>query len=244
MKNYLLFVLILILFGACTDDPPKLFNSPAIDLEPISSGLIAHYYFNTNANDQTSGKRNGKLNGPITFVTSRDNKQVNAAAFNGKNTFINMSGANLINDSSTVSIWFQVSRFPNAGDTAVFLSVFNSQNSFKLGFYNKNYDSGKLLVEQKVGTKYFTTASDSLPIVDRWYHIAVTSTPKESILYLNGKIYARVNTQQGDWVFPSSTTAYIGSTNIKSGFLEGYLDDLRIYKKVLNPQQIIDLYTE
>jgi len=244
MKKIILFSGLILGLFACKDELPKKLSGPNIDLPPSNSGLIAHYYFNMNAKDETSFKRNGTLNGPVDFVNSRDSKQVNAASFNGENNYITLPGIDLISDSSTVSIWFLIKFFPFAKDTASFISLHSNQSVYKLGFYNKDYDSGNMFVEQKTGGKTFRTFTDSLPTIDRWYHFAATTTPEETILYVDGRIFSKTKTNQANWFFPNTILAYVGSNSKKSGFLNGYLDDLRIYDKTLNSQEIIDLYTE
>ena len=82
--------------------------------------------------------------------------------------------------------------------------------------------------------------------VGSWYHAvgAYNKTTGEQKLYVNGLL---VNTQThpaGNTVAP--LTAYsdmrMGYSRVNAGYFNGVLDDVRLYKRALTDQEVLDIY--
>jgi lysophospholipase L1-like esterase len=77
--------------------------------------------------------------------------------------------------------------------------------------------------------------------LNTWYFVAVTydSSTKDMILYKNGVEIDRATVTAA----VADTTISIGSFGVSNGFLwKGTIDDARVYKHVLSPQQVAAMY--
>jgi hypothetical protein len=77
----------------------------------------------------------------------------------------------------------------------------------------------------------------------QWYSIVYTFDGVTSKLYVNGVLTTSA-IQQATTFTPTTTPLYIGKTPNESYpyYFKGYIDELRIYKKVLTAKQVKELY--
>ena len=83
-----------------------------------------------------------------------------------------------------------------------------------------------------------------LNLVNQWAHVAWVMNPGYSKVYLNGNEIAQINIP-GSNLGSHDPFSYIGARNVwgsPDNFFKGKLDDIRIYAKGLDAQQIMSLY--
>ncbi|HPN82171.1 MAG TPA: LamG domain-containing protein, partial [Spirochaetota bacterium] len=92
---------------------------------------------------------------------------------------------------------------------------------------------------------YWTTPSDFI-VYGEWKHFAVSidRTTLQGRVYFDGVASEEFSLSFGD--FPvSGNPWYIGSTGYSGTggayFFKGYLDDIRVYKRVLSPEEILNI---
>lgn len=186
--------------------------------------LIAHYKLDGNANDAL-----GKYNGTASNVTWVDGKLGKAGSFSTSN--INLSN-NPISETGEFSLAFWVN--PRSTATGCFfcartvlgngLSVFYLNGTIHFDFGNQ------------------WTTSVSLD-TDQWNHIVLTQSGNTKSIYKNGVF-------QGSTTFGAVTNfnpalATIGCSQVNGGnydnYLDGLLDDYRIYDHALSEREVRDL---
>ena len=222
-------------------------HTPAID--SLKVGLIAYYQFNNSGVD-SSGKGNDiAYYSNITPTSNRVGKPNSAFSFNGINSYLMIrdnSDLRLSNTDFTINSWIKMSDY-NYGD---FGSVIISK---RFSGSNKGYNfSVNGTGPTPTGSIYFgpggglpSLYSTVLAVKNEWCMITVVYNlaAKKVKIYKNG-IY---DTEASISPIDGSINAdvYIGRDNPTIGanyFLNGSLDDIRIYNRAITPQLIQRLY--
>jgi hypothetical protein len=92
--------------------------------------------------------------------------------------------------------------------------------------------SGNLLLVLGNGSSAFTVGGNSvgLTAINQWYHFAAVRNGTNVSLYLNG-VAVGINTAvTGSLATSGVTNLYVGQLGFSTGYFNGYLQDLRIYK--------------
>src|SRR4051812_30708719 len=82
----------------------------------LSSGLVAYYPFNGNADDQSDNHNNGIVHG-ATLALDRAGRPNQSYSFNGVDNYIELPDSPLFDaDDYSVSLWFNSTKLPHLGD--------------------------------------------------------------------------------------------------------------------------------
>ena len=223
--------------------------------EILTSGLVAQYKFDGNANDETSNANNGTVSG-ASLTTDRFGENNSAYSFDGSDDYISVpfSSSLQVEDNITINVWVNVQNGTSNGP--ILLSAPNGYYSFNIddnrgseenpefGFYaaaaghgdnlwggNLNHEKWKMLTYTFSKT-YTVNGTD-------------TTYSKEAMLYVDGVEIAKhkpVNYWQDN--LPTSGVLSIGSNSyLNNNFFKGKLDDIRIYNKVLTTTEVAAIYT-
>lgn len=206
---------------------------------PIGNDLVAYYPFNNNSNDESGNGNNGTNNG-ATLTTDRFGNPNKAYAFNGTSNYIQIPNSPTlenITNQLTISGWIYINSFHNG--LAPFLTKSNdSQQATQYGILI--YDRDNLWAHQTYeGDKYIT---DKLT-AGQWHFICTTWDGAVVKFYRDGKYL-------GSQPLTTITTKtqkplLLGmDTPGQTEFLNGKLDDIRIYSSVLSDQEISSQYTQ
>lgn len=175
--------------------------------------LIAQYKLNGNAIDSISGN-----NGIATDMVWGNGKLGQCGVFNGTG-------------------WIDCG---NLGQTF--------RGSISLWFQKDNINTEYLLDGRLTGNWWFLTHYQGSDItflnrvvynglnLNQWYHVVVTATPKETKLYINGDL---VSTGAGLEI--DFRSVRIGTRYSNSDYLNGLMDDVRIYDHALSLKEVKDL---
>ena len=172
------------------------------------------------------------------FVADRNGNARCALSFNGGQALrVRASVANVIKDGDelSISLWFKMQNTNPANLEHLFAKGPNGTNGFDLSVYDLN----KPMFSAQGGELWDTNwgIDANLPTdTTNWHHLVLTLTANyEAKLYRDGVLQ---NTMQ-------FTNGSIGTTMldyyIGQGFT-GYLDDLRVYKKVLTMANVQTLH--
>lgn len=219
----------------------------------LSSGLVAHWTFNGHVND-VSG--NGHTGTPINIAygkgkTGTSNK---AAYFNGTSSIITVPyQADLNIDSFSICAIIKPMGFYTGtcqGNYVMCRGDLTQTEGYGLAFYDNQVNGCNVLDTSK---EVFTGHARDLVampcqqytpniVTNTWYCVVVTYNGQTSNTYINGTLVSTC-------VYPFKT-AFTKSTNgLSIGayqtnlanypyWLNGYVDDLRLYNKILTAEDI------
>jgi len=201
----------------------------------IITGLVAHYEFEGNAND-TTGTSNGTVNGTLSYSNGQIGQ---AGSFNGS-TSITVPDI-ITNDigAFTFSTWFKASSVPNSNQR-----VFShGQGGIAHIAYQSN-GSIEFCINDNVNWRCVYTGA--IPL-NEFNLITATYTQNTDIkLYLNGEpISTYVAADSNELTTLQLFSGYdssIGAENSTSNYINGEIDDLRVYNRDLTPADIVELY--
>jgi hypothetical protein len=233
MKN--IFSILIALIASCT-----ISLGQSIPNYLPSNGLVGWWPFNGNANDESGNGNNGMVNG-ATLDLDRFGNANKAYSFDGIDDNCNLNTA--LSNNFSISFWAQIDSFKvYDGISSELLSTFNQNftstgfvfrtdaipNKIVSGFWNNNGD--------QVVTKNDITQSE-------WYNYIVTYESDLLKLYFNGFLCDSITgtfVQNNQNVFLASRQIY--EANNPGLFADCLLDDIGIWNRALNQQEITDLY--
>jgi hypothetical protein len=212
----------------------------------LTNGLVAYYPLNGNANDASGNGNNGTVVGAIP-ATDRFGNPNGCYSFNGIAQYIYAAAGSLPSGQRTISLWFKLNE---VNIHPVLLGYGRSCGS--------SYWMGLNLAEKAaftVGTHcggYELDVPYNVPPTNSWKQWVVVMSTNQTIFYLNGNLLgseagspttAVAGTQLGLGVATgngdSGTVPY---TDSNLGYLDGYLDDVRIYNRPLSTNEVAQLY--
>lgn len=220
-------------------------------------GKLVHYPFNGNVRD-TSGNSLNALNVyNIIFEADRFGRPNEAAVFgsgpNNSTIAVPSVSAKLSGLPFSISIWFKTAD-PNSSQALIKADggEYNNTSGFWLqlgkvgpGKMTFGFGDNSSLNETAINT----ITTPALFSANNWYHIVVNVRGANDMdFYINGEkntscSYAGTATSM---VFCTQANQLIGSFGFHPGFttfLNGSIDDYRVYNKTLSPQEINALYS-
>jgi hypothetical protein len=216
---------------------------PADEIAALAApDLVTWYKFDQNSGTavaDSSGDFNlGTMNGGAAWTTG---KAGNAADLNGTNGYIALpAGSVSVADTITLAAWVNLDSVKNwtrifdfgSGITNnMFLTPKNGANG-KLRFAIKNNGSSEQIID---GQSVLPTGG--------WHHVAVTLNGSVGTLYVDG---AQVGSNTSMTIKPSdlgaTTQNWIGRSQYAADpYLDGRVDDFRIYNQALSAGEIAAL---
>lgn len=204
----------------------------------ITTGLVAYYPFNGNANDETGNFNDGIVYGAI-LTANRFGKANSAYDFNGFSDYID-AGEFTISLPLTVSLWFKSAQVNTEWSTIL---GWNSIYTLFNGIQIRSVGDGR------IGIRMGSYLSDILlnGVFDgdnKWHNITLTRNDNNVVAYMDGSI----NTTS---IITDSLglthNLYFGKSFRSSLYREeflGTIDDIRIYNRALSATDIRQLYQE
>jgi len=206
-----------------------------------SSGLVAYYPFNGNANDESGNGNNGTVNG-ATLTTDRFGNANKAYSFTNPG-HIEVPNSNIFGDEFTVSYWFKINYYP--GQRGVMSNVAVPNGGFQQAFDGTTFSY--ILGYSFIGgysPNYFYANYTMQEPVSQWHHLALTykklgAYSSETRLYINGDL-KKTDVHVMPITYTPNAPFYIGQNHSGLNF-QGDLDDIRIYNRNLSPNEIAQL---
>jgi len=202
-----------------------------------TNGLVGWYPFNGNANDESGNGFNGTVNGAI-LTTDRLGNSNTAYSFDGVDDYINLG--NPLGDSSTdftISIWAR--REPNGGGITIAKMPGGSWSNGKwmIDLYSNNVNY--CLPNQNL--QGCTTFNNNINNDLFWHHIILVHNATTDILYLDDSI---ISNSSSSLVTQIAADIRVGGRENTLNFpYLGQLDDIGIWNRALNTQEISNLYS-
>ena len=196
-----------------------------------TTGLVAHYPFNANANDESGYGRHGIVNG-AQLVSDRYGMEKGAYQFNGLDNYISLDNTSMLNlfNGFTLSAW--VNFTSNDGGHSI---VSKHENGSNNGF-NLVATGNRAGVYTDVANH--SAFSDSTYNDGKWHQYVATFNGKIISIYVDGVLQSSSDAQ---YTTGNNMEIRIGSDSHMSYF-NGLIDDVSIYERPLNMEEIAMLY--
>ncbi|XOV93207.1 MAG: BspA family leucine-rich repeat surface protein [Bacteroidota bacterium] len=195
--------------------------------------LVAYYPFNGDAFDESGNGNNGTENGGVSLTSDRFGNANSAFIFDGVDDYISGPATNFPTGSSsrTMAGWIRANQNGLPGmimeygssnyDGARFGTGYNSDNSAMLWGHNQDIS--------------FSEQDSS------WHFVVTTYDGTAGSLYVDGQLLT-----SGNLTLDTEYDTEFGiGANVEGGwYTNGSIDDIRLYSRVLDSTEIVQLYTE
>ncbi|MEI7983769.1 MAG: LamG-like jellyroll fold domain-containing protein, partial [Bacteroidota bacterium] len=207
-----------------------------------TEGLVGYWPFNGNANDESGNGNNGTVYG-ATLIADRFGNNSAAYGFNGSTNYIDIPNSASLSSSTvnntTICAW--VNNLSTGGEY-FYLGINYATSSYEL------YDGDTIQSSNRnwlgVGGKWYDLKSTISTNIDTWYFITSVFDYSNLVikLYING-IYNNQLTcpLMGK---PPAPHVEIGRNPWPESYVNGHIDDVRIYNRALTATEIQALYHE
>ena len=213
-----------------------------------TTGLVAWYPFNGNAKDSSGNGNNGTAVGSITWGKDRFDGADRAAVFNGTTSYVNVDSSSTlaISGDITVSAWVKADTM-TSGSCIVEKYYRNTLSDH--GWLLQADGSGKAFFEGRDGSGGGNTIKSGFGAeVDnnKWHHVVGQRAGSVWKIYVDTVLSNQFNASSTGSINsggPLAIGAYLNTTPV-NGVWKGSMDDIRIYNRALNGQEIFSLYQE
>ncbi|MEA3480222.1 MAG: LamG-like jellyroll fold domain-containing protein [Bacteroidota bacterium] len=221
----------------------------------LDSLLVAYYPFNGNANDESGNGNNGAVTGAIP-VEDRFGNPDAAYSFNGFTDYIEFG--DVFNDvflPFAISVWiykeqvgppfqniFKSDNYPGTGSNYYYGFWLTTVNENEQSTVSISYcDGGGVEIANRR-----TKNSTSMIYLNQWVHLAINvNGPTDMAIYFNTFDVGGTYSGSGGNMVHSDWTANMGRNTLPPNiYLNGILDDVRIYNRILTLDEITALYEE
>jgi len=217
------------------------------------SDLVFTFDFNDHTLNEAHNQLPPAKGVGTTMAQDRFGNEQSAVHTNGTlNSYLNLGTSPLLKSPvTTISLWINVTRKIYSGtgseNNPILITKNGPQDDFNLA-YAIVFDWS----DEKLGV---STTKDSLNeaiVVNesriewgRWYHLVLVSSNSQLCFYVDGELRG-CSKKDFETAFLVSDSVVIGNTANKknSRYTMGTFDDIRIYHRVLNAQEIMELYRE
>jgi hypothetical protein len=218
-----------------------------------TNGLIAKWPFNNaNANDEI-GTNHGTVNGAVLTADRFGNANM-AYEFDGVDDLINFgTDASIKPVEGTVSVWAKMIAVSNTGSGYLHNPIFLSKN---LGHSDAYYEACGIGI-RTTDNRALTIATDypgfnekvvsSInPItLNNWIHYVATYDEDSVSFYIDGVLQNRIYKGFISTFSPTDPVLIAASGSvINARFFHGAIDDVRIYNRVLDQEEVDGLFNE
>lgn len=203
----------------------------------LNSGLVAYYPFNGNAYDESGSGRNGVAYG-ASLTSDKDGKANSAYSFNGTTNYINLPSSGLNMNTYSYSAWFKCNELPTTGYPMAILGIGSVGGDQYITYAKVNG-----ILQLQYGSYGGGSCVDTIILKpDTWYHVVCTFNDEKLQMFLNDTLVSSSNTIGLPSYGPKSLTATIGSRAEQQNPFNGSIDEVRIYNRVLNNDEVNALY--
>ncbi len=205
-------------------------------------GLMVYYPFNGNANDESGNGIDGTVNG-ATLTSDRFANENSAYSFNGVDNYIEVPNHNLLGVGAggnvTVCLWLRTTNTNPWGAISKY-----SSGAWPVGGFSISADSGVYFDgRDRHGYRFSGRAQTNLHDGDWHFAVGMRSCSIWSI-WVDGVMEA--DTDAADMSAMDNAFSLIIGASSDGGSIGGYfageIDDIRIYMRALDQDEIMSLY--
>ncbi|HBE70148.1 MAG TPA: hypothetical protein DDW52_18525 [Planctomycetaceae bacterium] len=203
--------------------------TPSLDAE-----LLAHYQFEGNANDTSSGAtQHGTFHGGA--ATTIDAQRGEVLSLDGNGDYVQIAGLFSNPGNVTLAGWINCTGVDTSGASILSLGTSPALYLNAGGQLEGFFESG--------GTGNTVTGNENL-VGTGWRHVALTidDTTREMSIYLDGELVSSI-TASGPIEYDNSPDTYIGRKGDggSGGDFAGFIDETRLYSRALTAEEIAAL---
>jgi hypothetical protein len=214
-----------------------------------TNGLVGYWPFTGNANDVSGNGNNGTVNG-ATLTTDRNGQMNDAYSFDGILNNIEVPHSNSFDFSSnlqTISFWMKVPQIPIPPCCPDVETIFGKFDTNFNGFAIQFAGQGQIFYSIRNTTSLWGDCPilNTQYIANQYIHILFTNDNDSLRAYVNGQLVNTTNIPNGTNIGSNTAPLLIGkeTTSIPMAhYFNGQLDDIGIWNRVLNQQEIADVY--
>lgn len=225
--------------------------------QTLTTGLVAYYKFDGNLADSSGYRNHGVDSGGVRFGRDRFGNCKKAAYFDGIDDFV-VCGTDTslqIKDSVSISAWIYFEGSATSyNPRIVSYGANNPDNYFGYDFFTDDNSGANTNIRRL--SLYFAGNTQFLSSRNlesqKWYYVAMTATRQKFAFYINDSLDLSYNFQGMSVRYDGARAMEIGrksngnhgvKANIPhDGIWKGYLDDIRIYNRILSLNEIRQLY--
>jgi PKD repeat protein len=219
----------------------------------LNKGLVAYYPFNGNAND-VSGNNNNPSVAKVSYMADRTGKPNSACAFNGKNNYIRIPNDASLNfkNGFSISAWVMVNGFYDGkchGNRIIMKGYTDYLDGNYLLTFDDNYgtNGNNCYNDKPDKERQSFYAAGATPIAKKfivpgkWYLLTYTYDGTTASLYVDCNLQAKGTLRNYD--FSNDHDLFIGKMNSQQYpyWFNGLLDEVRMYNRPLNKNEILAL---
>jgi hypothetical protein len=207
------------------------FTPPTAPLTNISNTSLLCNFTNAGIIDQT-GKNNLETVGNAQIDTGTKKFGTGSLEFDGTGDYLVMKDTPQMvfgTGDFTIEFWLRLISVPSSGS---FVTLYDSRPTSGSGNYPTIYlnDSNATLIYYTNNANRITGSNLS---TGQWYHIAVSRSGTSTKLFIDGTQSGSTYTDSLDYTNGSFRPAIgVNGFDLSSGYLNGYIDDLRVTKGV------------
>jgi len=203
--------------------------------EPNSTNLLAHYIFDGDVTDSSGNGHHGEEKGEPVYGDGVDGQ---AMQFDGVDDYVDVE-LDVPENGCTVAFWFKTTN----PDSGLYIVV-----ETPLALSGSGFDRELRLTEGNVSARLWGTTAETITAVGlnvadgQWHHVAHTygDAVGGQKLYVDGLLLASGTKAQSDFDWQERVHFGFAKDGIErvGYYLEGMLDDARIYDRTLTPAEI------
>lgn len=204
--------------------------------EPMRNGLLAYYPFCGNANNAMGTGNNGTVYN-ATLTTDRFGNSNSAYNFNGTNAYIDFGSNTSIGPTSTIPI--SISLWVSGGASGNVISKYTNLDASRSYFYFGRSANGYSWIGN--GTNPYINNSGVSDAAWTHYVLVSAAGSNNSKVYRNGVLIATGTLALNSTM--QAVSLLVGKVGASfPGFLNGKVDDIFIYNRILSASEIQNLY--
>ncbi|MEI6556638.1 MAG: LamG-like jellyroll fold domain-containing protein [Paludibacter sp.] len=221
MKKIITSLMLAILFGL------------SANAQVPTNGLVAYYPFNGNANDASGYGNNGTVYG-TTLTTDRFGNVNRAYYFDGSTNYIDVPNSSSLNFTNqfTISSWIKTN-FSSDWQRIVDKGQQATSNGYVLDMIGNS-------VRLNANYQYTTNATICN---NTWKHIVSVYNNGVVQIYIDGILNSTI-TSTATSLVACTNNLKIGKANGNLVYFHGNIDDIRIYNRALNQNEVTALYND
>ncbi len=204
-----------------------------VSVSSLQKGLVGYWSLNGDTKDSTPYANNGAAGGTATLTSDRRGRANSAYAFTSATGNIILSHTSLPANAITVSGWVKLNNHKNwnnimnhdwVGSGWLLYVAADGKPRFGIGQSGTQYNS------------LYGTAINT----GQWYHIAGVYDGTSVTVYVNG-VAGNPNSGAPGATLDTTGNLFLGQSGA-SAYVDGAIDDLRIYNRPLSQPEIQRLY--
>jgi len=211
----------------------------------LTNGLVGCYPFSGNANDMSVSANHGTVSG-AKLANDRFGKANSAYEFDGLNDYIEISPKDLELNEFSYSLWVYPRTLPRYTQ-ALFLFSIGSDYGDQHVLFGDHYSN-----ERHTGLSHgsylgvannILCSAQSVEPINKWYHLVLVKDDKNYYLYVNNKVVCTNSVNGGKAFYGTSIVrGMIGARNNYGQFSNAIIDDIHLYNRAINVNEVDALY--